>query len=860
MPREISSDIIAAEALGFVLGAPVSFDQALTRLGQQAPGQLDRETEGLGAAFGEHIRLRAGGWSLAVLDQMRDSVWFPEEARGWQGTERGGRRLPLGELLLHHARRFLERGGGRVRLRQERDLPQKAGQWRWLTCFLPADLLVAVLAAGDGFEPPMEEIEIVSPQVRALLARGVAETHLHVGAGFNFGTVWTGLVQGVSQGQPGPRELGRGTPFGPGAAFHARLLQAALARMVLASFRWHAEVYGRRGPFEAFVNEQLPAIAARLPFAGGSQEALRLTGAHLRGLFEARPPTAAEVPALVALVRAWMGAPAVRRPRCLDDVMGNDPLAAWLRPVAGQALAETGFAARGLAYLLREGRDDAQFARIFWQYQRIRTRTYQYIVEPPGTAGLDWFTQFYGRISPLRRTLGAFRFEAAARTEKIDVALGALEVRTSPESSWQENVALIRQLEQQSRRAMAGSREPTEFGLCLHFTKERMTLDGKGLNADPSRAPYLRRHGSWFAERFRQALALARAIDVHPELLVYLRAIDIANVELAMPLWPFVPLFAHVRAASERASARLASERPDLEVRPLRTTIHAGEDFRRLHEGLRRIDETMEFGMLRTGDRIGHGVALGVDPVLWCRQAARIEQPSEERLDDLLWELELYAHGHCDFDGARLELVRTEARQLGRRIHGRDDVTLDDLRESRRLRHDPELLAVWGYPRRERRPQSRPEELLEAYLTSFPVFQRGQTPVSVCANEGEARALARLQRCVRKRVAASEITIESNPSSNLLIGDFLSLEEHPAFRLHPLDPSHTELGPSVLLSINNDNPISFASKLADEYAYVYYALLRRGLPSREALAWLEEARECGMNSRFTLPSSVPGRA
>jgi hypothetical protein len=101
-----------------------------------------------------------------------------------------------------------------------------------------------------------------------------------------------------------------------------------------------------------------------------------------------------------------------------------------------------------------------------------------------------------------------------------------------------------------------------------------------------------------------------------------------------------------------------------------------------------------------------------------------------------------------------------------------------------------------------------------------------------------------------------EITVEANPSSNLLIADYLSAEDHPVFRLQPL-PSAPELeGEPVLVSINTDNPITFASCLADEFAHVYYALLRRGVPAQEALAWLDRVRENGHRSRFTLPSSA----
>jgi hypothetical protein len=50
--------------------------------------------------------------------------------------------------------------------------------------------------------------------------------------------------------------------------------------------------------------------------------------------------------------------------------------------------------------------------------------------------------------------------------------------------------------------------------------------------------------------------------------------------------------------------------------------------------------------------------------------------------------------------------------------------------------------------------------------------------------------------------------------------------------------------------------VTFASRLADEYAYIYFSLLRQNVPSQEALRWLDQVRENGWRSRFSLPLSA----
>lgn len=75
---------------------------------------------------------------------------------------------------------------------------------------------------------------------------------------------------------------------------------------------------------------------------------------------------------------------------------------------------------------------------------------------------------------------------------------------------------------------------------------------------------------------------------------------------------------------AQQASLKLGHSHPDLRTPTLRATVHAGEDFTRLAEGIRRMHESVEFGLLRMGDRIGHGVALGVDPARWMKSRFKL--------------------------------------------------------------------------------------------------------------------------------------------------------------------------------------------------------------------------------------------
>ena len=71
------------------------------------------------------------------------------------------------------------------------------------------------------------------------------------------------------------------------------------------------------------------------------------------------------------------------------------------------------------------------------------------------------------------------------------------------------------------------------------------------------------------------------------------------------------------------------------------------------------------------------------------------------------------------------------------------------------------------------------------------------------------------------------------------------------FRL--VSPEDSE-GPK--LSINSDDPLTFATCLADEYAHLEQALMRLDYSTTQILDWLDKLRHAGWESRFTTAASA----
>lgn len=845
---------LVANAEAWPLASEASWQQATRRLAREQGRAtiLDKPTSNLAASLEEHLRPLAAGNSLEVLRQIRDQAWFLDVHQG----------LSLTEYAVALAHRYLECSGNTTRLRDALELPERTGRWRWLSLLVPPDLLVAATYARDSAEPPSEQVTLVTPQLSELLQNPVAETHLHLGAALPFSLLWTHLVRVVAHDPPSAQALQKaGSPlFGSGLAMRNKWLAAAVVRILLAAFLWRYELRGTPATFADYLNNAPETLADRTDWSFGAPDVGRIlesAWAELRGDTEGFSFARTQM-----FYRRLIGPAPTLSYQNIADVVQSDPMATWLPWSEGHSLPETRFSARALRYLLHHGAQDDAFAWAFWQVQRVRGQLYRYLTQAPGTAGLDWFFRHYQRISQLRQGIKPILGQAALALENKDVALAAIEARIGPGASWtdiRDEVRAFAHAAFDHARLLPPGEKPPEIGILVHFIKERdVSVAGTWYaHADPRLTGW--RNGYWFSKRYKEALAIATSLRHHPELLLVLRGMDVASMELSIPTWSLGPLFQKLHAAGIEASKQLAHRLPRLRIPPLRATCHVGEDYRRLAEGIRRIHEPFEFGLLHTGDRLGHALALAEEPRRWTETHRFVSQPAEERLDDLVWELDRYGHADFHGHGSRIEYVRAETLRLASDIYG-IRVDSDTLVQARRLRHDPQQLARLGFPffaARTLKASDQAHDFLLAYLTDAGIFERGQRLIEIEATTAELDFLTTAQHWLRKLLGRLEITVEANPSSNLLIGAMSDLESHPLLRLQPLSMAHDALeGTTVLASINADDPLTFATCIADEYAYMHATLLRYGIEARKGLAWLDRLRENGYRSRFTVPASA----
>ena len=108
-----------------------------------------------------------------------------------------------------------------------------------------------------------------------------------------------------------------------------------------------------------------------------------------------------------------------------------------------------------------------------------------------------------------------------------------------------------------------------------------------------------------------------------------------------------------------------------------------------------------------------------------------------------------------------------------------------------------------------------------------------------------------------RKLVKTGIGIETNPSSNYLIGTIQKYEEHPILRFNSRKLRKTEKNSSLHVSINTDDQGVFDTMLENEYAMMALALKKAKNDSHEPLydiediyEWIDYVRRMGLEQVF----------
>jgi len=905
-PRRVPEAYLRAEIAAFPLVSEEAFRYSLLELDPEICA--NSVTHKLWCSC-ENLLAQHTGWSLDRLIAARD--------RGWFGSHAKQQPVPMHCYLKTLACSHLVQRAGITEIEESTELSalDAAAHYHWLTISMPEDMLLTAL----GVEPAPMRVDIDPPLlVRRLLDDGVAEIHQHIGAGMNFPLLWVSTLAAIaSPAVDGEQLISPGAPFENGEFLLRWLLAAAIARCALAEHLLRGD-----DDFELFLKEQFldgKKSACKLPKEKEEpcycSECLKLADSD----YQANPGwTIYQRDIFTQVLQALASGdeqylPEIDLLRDLyadihptaltfsDDPIKDvkdafqrcDPIAVRL-DLRGENVGERWLMRQALAYLNRapNRKYDRYFACIFWQTIRIRCQYYRAVVQRPLTGGLQWFIRFYERMGSLRNPIDPILPEISYHVAGAGHRIRAMEFRTSIANTAVDiGEEVLNRLRSWHRVLLSsrGSISEPEMGIIFHFVKTRdankIWLHGNpsAFSANTHAEPHKHnadsgdeegRYVGYYASQSAKACALAELIEAVPSCLWVIRGLDVATDELGVPTWVFTPLFRHVLDTAAKVSI-LPNEQPP----PMRITAHVGEDFRHLMEGMRRIYEQIHYILGNTPGRLGHAVALGVDPQTWAESVGSVLMPAEERLWDLVLEWRLYSHYRIKpgFAAAapagRIETLVNQIHALSELVYGTSRYSVEHLAEAHHLLHrflvspfashpvvnggvdtfrqGVENIRHWkNHGERQIHAPHQVSKILEAYFDDERCFQKGQSLIDIPIRADEVAALNAVQYAIRRGVAQSGIVVEVNPSSNLLIGDLLDLRNHPILRLRPPVPE-PDAPPSIAIALGSDDPLTFSTQLLREYTLLHQAACAAGYPERAVYEWLESIRHTSMDARFT---------
>lgn len=429
------------------------------------------------------------------------------------------------------------------------------------------------------------------------------------------------------------------------------------------------------------------------------------------------------------------------------------------------------------------------------------------------------------------------------------------------------------------------SKEPHFY--VLHYPKKKDTSYSKIL-------PFVLccRHEALREEVKQTTIATADALVVSNYLCGRIRGIDGCANEVDCRPEVFATAFRYLRSLQTGSLSGLSTMIGPPESR-ICSTYHAGEDFYDIADGLRAIDEAVSFLELQRGDRIGHALALGVDPITHYRTKSEcIVLPKQNYLDNLVWLLYRGRDLNIQMDPQQYGMLQQEALRYMREIYGdairknQWSVTLLDYYNSMMLRGDaPQLYQSTSFvePRfyncrydqfqishtrlelTSLRNDREVAGLCYYYHYGYHERIKGAESITVPITPGYRKVVRQAQDALRTYLEHKGIIIECNPTSNVLIGTFGSYANHPIFRLNSDGLKDADLDGSTLpmqVCINTDDLGVFDTSLSFEYALLFRAMVEkvdkegeRVYTSSEIMHYLDNIRKMGLQAVFPKPLS-----
>ncbi len=598
-----------------------------------------------------------------------------------------------------------------------------------------------------GRVPPARLASTTARRPTALNLReaGFAETHLHIGAGLDFGSHWIGTVSTLlDTGAELDRFQSPGGAFGEGIALPTGFCGLPSHGNFSANTSLRAEA-GRR----LDLNRLCRAVEGRCRIT--RPRCVLPLRAAVRDVMRRQLDATHDLKATRWAFRRYCQAISGYNPLAAKNISQLDPLEPYFpapgRPMpapncCSPRLAQEMEAARRTRHRLRP----CLLADITAPEYLLPTSDPAGAYPRPGLVRALFRSDRAGRqATPLHALT-----RIAASVSGAGRGLRYFEFRTSPPDQVLSARSYIRPV----FPALAEAQGLREAALVCHFIRSAGGGKKKGCRTpmaghtcqpfDRKLNPRGYRYQTYAAEHRNQAITVARLLARYSAFFV--------TAPRDRPMYrragcAAVGVCRHVPGPSHGQRTGLdLSRQYDRHVPPLRRTVHAGEDYPHLLTGLRLVGDTVRRLDLKPGDRLGHALALGFDPDRWAQTTGKAVLPLDVRLFDLAWEWDCRTGPRgIGLDATRAGYLDRELRTLSAMLFGRE-LSPREVSELADDLHNPEKLKLAGYPNGPRPNTATRGSRVVRYLTDPGLFVAGSQPVKV---DAASRKCGRSRSCRR---------------------------------------------------------------------------------------------------------------
>ncbi|MDE1338296.1 hypothetical protein [Vibrio aestuarianus] len=502
------------------------------------------------------------------------------------------------------------------------------------------------------------------------------------------------------------------------------------------------------------------------------------------------------------------------------------------------------------------------YERLLWVYLLIQNQYLSLLVQRDDFYGFDQFQKYtFTELRDLTERSYMSRFKQVHGTALIS-QVESFEGRFAPKKNSMQMEELLTKilagylsylkpqdrpcytlgpvLEKLSELNLNQSRGSAKLALVAHFIK-RPPKNGE-------RYPY----EALYNQLNRQTSIIIGLIKKEPRLKNWLRGVDAAANEMHTPPEVFAPIF--------RVLNRYGIEH---------ITYHVGEDFPHLISGIRSISEALEFLPLRSGDRLGHCTAIGIEPEVWCRTLPMTIYIKRETL--LLDNLFIWRELRNSSEQAQVaSTAASKAIRLASTIFDFDhDVTIETLDElmslrcvlpmCRELLGDKNSLPPY-YMKEEfiysekvitQSTRRYAVELYKKWLTDQTILKRRQELESVNTAYASRETTIALQQSIMKKIASKSVAVECPPTSNTRISQYNDISEHHIFRWMGLEGARIEGDTLMSICLGSDDPGIFVTDLKAEFYHLFSVLVSKfGVSPEKAVSIVGKVNENGKVFRF----------